>query len=183
MIKLYTLLVRKPMNYEQILSDQKQLLQNFHSHPEEFKIETIVELSKEEFEEFKSNLLVDRDFIKEHDDIFLVKEKGTSNTSGIIVDAQGYDYVRYAGLPMERCDIKKCPRCSKYFIEPPALSRKDNKTEICSSCGVEEALESLGYDKDFLEFLKTVQNASDRYNAQVFIKTEGREDILIEPNK
>lgn len=37
-----------------------------------------------------------------------------------------------------------CPRCRKNEIgDRPALSRKDNKTEICSSCGTEEALEGV----------------------------------------
>lgn len=35
-----------------------------------------------------------------------------------------------------------CPRCGKYIESYPALSRKDNKTKICSDCGTAEALES-----------------------------------------
>ena len=34
----------------------------------------------------------------------------------------------------------KCPRCERKYRGYPALSRKDNKTEICSDCGVAEAL-------------------------------------------
>lgn len=34
----------------------------------------------------------------------------------------------------------KCPKCGKYYIGYPALSRKDNKTEICSRRRVFEAL-------------------------------------------
>lgn len=34
-----------------------------------------------------------------------------------------------------------CPVCGRIYIEPPALSRKDNETEICSECGQKEALE------------------------------------------
>ena len=34
-----------------------------------------------------------------------------------------------------------CPKCGKEFKEPPALSRIDNKTYICSSCGTQEALD------------------------------------------
>jgi len=34
----------------------------------------------------------------------------------------------------------KCPMCNKMSDKYPALSRKDNKTEICSECGVGEAL-------------------------------------------
>ena len=34
-----------------------------------------------------------------------------------------------------------CPKCKKYFTSYPAISRKDNKTEICPECGVREAIE------------------------------------------
>ena len=33
-----------------------------------------------------------------------------------------------------------CPLCGREYDQPPALSRKDNKTEICPSCGMLEAL-------------------------------------------
>lgn len=43
--------------------------------------------------------------------------------------------------------IKECPRCggcipsnARPGAYPGALSRWDNKTEICSECGVDEAL-------------------------------------------
>lgn len=35
---------------------------------------------------------------------------------------------------------RTCPRCGKRYCEPPAISRKDNSTKICSKCGNEEAL-------------------------------------------
>lgn len=34
-----------------------------------------------------------------------------------------------------------CPRCLKDWTGFPALSRLDNKTAICSPCGVEEGLD------------------------------------------
>lgn len=34
-----------------------------------------------------------------------------------------------------------CSICKKEIKGYPALSRKDNKTEICSECGTKEALE------------------------------------------
>lgn len=34
-----------------------------------------------------------------------------------------------------------CPKCNKEFTTPPALSRVDNKTKICSLCGTKEALD------------------------------------------
>ena len=37
-----------------------------------------------------------------------------------------------------------CPKCGKETTDYPALSRKDNKTEICSDCGVAEAFEDWG---------------------------------------
>lgn len=37
--------------------------------------------------------------------------------------------------------MKKCPRCKKSKdMKYPALSRRDNKTEICSDCGTSEAM-------------------------------------------
>ena len=40
-------------------------------------------------------------------------------------------------------DLKwyKCPRCNKAYEGFPALSRRDNETEICPDCGQAEALE------------------------------------------
>ena len=35
-----------------------------------------------------------------------------------------------------------CPRCGKTYTEYPAISRKDNKTELCPECGQLEALEA-----------------------------------------
>ena len=41
---------------------------------------------------------------------------------------------------------KICPRCGKEYDGYPAISRKDNKTEICPDCGIEEAFEDyFGY--------------------------------------
>ncbi len=34
-----------------------------------------------------------------------------------------------------------CPRCEREMTTFPALSRRDNKTDICSDCGQAEALE------------------------------------------
>ncbi len=38
---------------------------------------------------------------------------------------------------------RKCPKCGKYYVGYPALSREDNKTEICPKCGVREAIVSF----------------------------------------
>lgn len=36
-----------------------------------------------------------------------------------------------------------CPLCHKDYSEHPAISRKDNKSEICPECGIKEALEAF----------------------------------------
>ena len=41
-----------------------------------------------------------------------------------------------------------CPICKKEYTTPPAISRKDNATPICSECGTREALQSLGLGID-----------------------------------
>ena len=42
---------------------------------------------------------------------------------------------------IENTEKKICPKCNKKIKGYPAISREDNKTEICSSCGQFEALE------------------------------------------
>lgn len=39
--------------------------------------------------------------------------------------------------------MKLCPSCNGEYFEPPALSREDNKTYVCPSCGIREALAAL----------------------------------------
>ena len=41
--------------------------------------------------------------------------------------------------------MRVCPKCGESYSEPPALSRVDNKTEICLLCGTKEALDSMGF--------------------------------------
>lgn len=41
-----------------------------------------------------------------------------------------------------------CPICGEEYSEPPAISRKDNKSKICSKCGTGEAL------MDFIDHLQ-----------------------------
>ena len=49
-----------------------------------------------------------------------------------------------------------CPICGNKYNGYPAISRKDNKTEICPDCGVEEAL------KDFVNYIKNKEDKNDR---------------------
>ena len=42
----------------------------------------------------------------------------------------------------------KCPKCKKDVdMKYPAISRRDNKTKICSECGVREAFKDYGLNK------------------------------------
>lgn len=41
--------------------------------------------------------------------------------------------------------MKTCPRCSVSYSDYPALSRVDNKTDICPKCGTDEALFNWQY--------------------------------------
>ena len=50
---------------------------------------------------------------------------------------------------------KVCPRCKKAYTGFPALSRRDNKTSICSPCGTEEALDDY-FDVPLRQFIKEV---------------------------
>ena len=59
-----------------------------------------------------------------------------------------------------------CPRCVKDYDEYPALSRMDNKTNICSKCGSREAM--LDYiDLEHLpaEEIKTTRMFCERIGA------------------
>ena len=38
--------------------------------------------------------------------------------------------------------MKTCPKCGKNYKAPSAISRVDNKTPICPTCGTREALEA-----------------------------------------
>ena len=48
-------------------------------------------------------------------------------------------------------DKRKCIICGKEYEGPGALSRRDNKTEICPDCGMREALVDAGFKEDCIE--------------------------------
>ena len=41
---------------------------------------------------------------------------------------------------MSESRMRICPKCGKYYSEYPAISREDNKREICPDCGFHEAI-------------------------------------------
>ena len=59
---------------------------------------------------------------------------------------------------MKNQKSKICPRCKKEYNCYSALSRKNNKTEICSECGRKEAisdyLKFINFEKHKLENMK-----------------------------
>lgn len=53
--------------------------------------------------------------------------------------------IRYTKIKIEELETnnKKCPKCGGELGKRPALSRRDGKTEICSECGMLEAIEDI----------------------------------------
>lgn len=44
---------------------------------------------------------------------------------------------------MKETEARTCPVCGRAYTEPPALSRRDNATDICPDCGMMEALAAM----------------------------------------
>lgn len=183
-MKLKTVLVRKAESYEGIKMDTKTLLDIFRSKPVEIEIDKVIEVTKEEFDYFKNNLLEDMDFIKENNKYgyLLIKERGANDEEGIIVEPTGYDYARYSGIPVKDEDVYICDTCKKYFIGHPAVSRKDNKTEICSECATKEALEDFK-NKEVIEFCLSLQDKADELNVEITVTTPEGFERIVKPNK
>ena len=56
---------------------------------------------------------------------------------------------------MNKEEKKKCPKCGAIISLYPAISRRDNKTEICSDCGVIEAMEDyINHKNKYNEIFK-----------------------------
>ena len=45
-------------------------------------------------------------------------------------------------------NVRICPKCGKTYKGHPAISRVDNETPICPTCGTREALASIGISKE-----------------------------------
>lgn len=65
---------------------------------------------------------------------------------------------------MKKAEITKrmCPRCNRYYCETPALSRADNKTQVCPDCGTRESLESLGVGEEEQEAILAIIHRCSR---------------------
>ena len=78
---------------------------------------------------------------------------------------------------------KMCPRCGRPYSDYPAISRYDDKTEICPDCGVEEAM--INYTGGTLEAPNKYKDKARKYNKgnskrvneEVTIDTPTQEDL------
>lgn len=79
------------------------------------------------------------------------KLRANERYSSFLVDAKRYDDEDILREELESLpktltykifEIQRCPKCKKEFTGYPAISRSDNETEICSDCGVKEAIEA-----------------------------------------
>ena len=52
-----------------------------------------------------------------------------------------------------------CPSCGREYTDHPAVSRKDNITEICPDCGVIEALDAAGASQEAKDKILSIIHA------------------------
>ena len=90
--------------------------------------------------------ILDRD-IKYLNLIYLFKKKQQEEFDQYIKSDifEGWNYycfenIRKKGVENMPLKERLCPRCGNTYLDYPAISRKDNKTEICTTCGQAEAL-------------------------------------------
>lgn len=65
--------------------------------------------------------------------------------------------------------VRICPKCRKKYASPPALSRDDNRTEICPVCGALEAIRAAGMredSEDVKEMTGFIRGIEDRILAE-----------------
>lgn len=59
--------------------------------------------------------------------------------------------------------IKTCPLCGNTYKGHPAISRKDNITPICPTCGTREALKSIGIkDDEINKIIETIPKIEEK---------------------
>ena len=68
-------------------------------------------------------------------------------------------YKKYIKGDDKNMEERLCPRCGNTYIEYPALSRRDNKTNICPTCGEEKTSE---YTRTVGFYTETASWSSER---------------------
>lgn len=74
---------------------------------------------------------------------------------------------------------KVCPNCGSDIVGYPALSRKDNKTEICSECGQLEALEDFHNFMNKKKSSKTYPSKKVKSKLGFFAEPENEKEELV----
>lgn len=101
--EIETELVRKCKNIDEVNRD----LDNGYGEYALYGVNTIFELSHEDFISFKENLTTEYTFIKGfEDELFIVVEKGMKIKTGLMVDPQGFGYARYVGFILSARKMK-----------------------------------------------------------------------------
>lgn len=103
-IRYSTILVRKATDLDEVKIRTKNKIEESKTTPKLIRLAKTIEVTKEEFNELKENLLKDNKIIEENKHLcvdykyLLIKEIDTIDEEGIIVDPQGFDYARYSGI-------------------------------------------------------------------------------------
>lgn len=89
------------------------------------------------FSKFENQLLFNTDF-----DVHVCSF--TINGTKLFYDNESDEYVSiFKNLRSDSKIYTFCPKCMNIYFKPPAISRIDNITKICSECGIKEALEKF----------------------------------------
>ena len=62
---------------------------------------------------------------------------------------------------------KKCPLCHQKITGYPALSRKDNKTQICSNCGMMEAINIAKENMKTTKLMRVIMTRKSENKKQI----------------
>ena len=61
---------------------------------------------------------------------------------------------------------KICPICGNPYTGHPALSRTDDKTEICPDCGIRQSLQSIGIAPEEQEKIMSIIHRHTEYREE-----------------
>lgn len=77
-------------------------------------------------------------------------------------------------------ELKKCPKCGRSYKEHSAISREDDRTEICPDCGIHEALAAAGIDPQLSREI-LVRLIKERYKPGMRVRLLHMEDVQAPP--